>query len=100
MNNAPSTEAGRTNPKTEEKAQANEYFQKAHRVSQPYRMRQNQMGKQGPVEAHRSSVDVTPEVSLKTAVGEAGTGQLVFANEQEEYSRGHARASDGLGRSR
>jgi hypothetical protein len=32
-------------------------------------MRQNQMGKDGPVEAHRSSLDVTPEVSLKTAVG-------------------------------
>ena len=85
---------------TEEKAQANEYFQKAHHVSQQYRMRQNQVGKEGPVEAHRSSVDVTPEVSLKTAVGEAGTGQLVFAKEQEEYSRGYARACDGLGRSR
>ncbi len=63
-------------------------------------MRQNQMGKDGPVEAHRSSVDVTPEVFLKTAVGEAGTGQLVFAKEQEEYSRGYARACDGFGRSR
>jgi hypothetical protein len=86
-------------PKTEEKAQANEYFQKAHPVPQPYRMRQNQMGKDGPVEAHRSSVDVTLQVSLKTTVGEAGTGQLVFAKEQEEYSRDYARACDGLGRS-
>jgi hypothetical protein len=76
MNNAPSSEAGRTNPKTEEKAQANEYFQKAHRVSQPYRMRRNQMGKQGPVEAHRSSVDVTPEVSLKTAWAKPGPANL------------------------
>jgi hypothetical protein len=85
---------------TEEKAQANEYFQKTHHVSQQYRVRQNQMGKDGPVEAHRASVDVTSEVSLKTAVGEAGTGQLVFAKEQEEYSRSYARACDGLGRSR
>ena len=62
-------------------------------------MRQNQMDKDGPVEAHRSSVDVAPEVSLKTAVGEARTGQLVFAKEQEGYSRDYARACDGLGRS-
>ena len=63
-------------------------------------MRQNQMDKDGPVEAHRSSVDVTPEVSLKTAVGEAGTGQLVFAKEQKQDGSGYTRACDGLGRSR
>lgn len=63
-------------------------------------MRQNQMDKDGPIEAHRSSLDVTPEVSLKTGGGEARTGQLVFAKEQQGYSRGYARACDGLGRSR
>jgi len=63
-------------------------------------VRQNQMDKDGPVEAHRRLVDVALEVSLKTAVGEAGTGQLVFPKEQEKYRRGYARACDGLGRSR
>jgi hypothetical protein len=63
-------------------------------------MRQNQVSKHGPVKADRCAIDVALKISLKTTVGEAGTGQFVFAKEQKQDGRGYACACDGLGRSR
>lgn len=90
---------GRADPKSEQKRNADEQFDYAHRVAEKYSVRQNQTREDRAIEADRRIRDVVLQIILKTAVGKARAHHFIFSEQQEERRRGDAHTGNGTGQS-
>jgi hypothetical protein len=61
-------------------------------------MRQNQVGKNRLVEAHRTILDEALQILLESAMRKLGTENLVLTEEQKEDRRSDANDGNGLGK--
>jgi hypothetical protein len=87
---------GQPNPHPQQQREPNKHLDRANHISEKYRMREHQMGKNRPVETDRATLDVAPQILLKSAVSKAGAKEFVFAEQNEKDRRGHAHDRNGL----
>ena len=79
--------AERAHPPSDQKRDSDQQFDHSNCIPESGCMRQDDSRQKRTIEADGGTADVVMQIILKSAMGEAGSGDLVFAEQQKEDGR-------------
>ena len=85
----------RTDPKTQNQANTNDEFERAHCVCEEHCMRHHEARQQSSVKRYRLYADVGLEILLKATVSKGGRGNFKLTQKEEHYACKYPGEGDG-----